>query len=51
MVLTLAALANDFQSWTCGLGFAILCYSAVEGLGMAYDKIIHKTPVFWSPED
>ena len=40
---------NDIMNVVCGTGFAVLCYSFVEGLGMIYDKIVHKEPIFWAP--
>jgi hypothetical protein len=47
-LLTVTA-ENDIMNVVCGTGFAVLCYSVCEGLGMVYDKIVHKTPILWEP--
>ena len=40
---------NDIMNVVCGAGFAVLCYSMVDGLGMIYDKIVHGIPILWEP--
>lgn len=50
MIHDLVVMYNDSVVAGCATGYATLCYSVVDGLGMIYDKIVHKTPILWEPE-